>query len=68
MKKNQAKLVGRYVRLRTSAFLKVARQNGNAACLENLFVVAAIAHGINKLICYGGGYRVAVAPSDIVMV
>jgi len=60
-------LVGRYVRLKTSAFSKVAR--GAHRCgLENLFVVAAIAQGMNKLICYGGDLRIAVSPSDLVMV
>lgn len=36
--------------------------------LENLFVVAAISSGMNKLICYGSDIRVVVSPCDVVMV
>jgi hypothetical protein len=61
-------LVGRYVRLKTAVFAKVARRASHRCHLENLFVVAAITHGVNKLICYGGDLRISVSPSDIVMV
>lgn len=67
MKKGLTKLVGRYVRLKTTAFSKVA-QRAPRCGLENFFVVAAIAQGMNKLICYGGDLRIAVSPSDLVMV
>ena len=66
---NKSKMViGRYVRLKAAAFKKLARRSSRAGVLENLFVVAAIAHGVNKLICYGGDLRVTVSPADIVMV
>lgn len=68
MRKKLSSLVGRYVRLKMPEFRKVAKQDSNSPGLENLFVVAAITHGVNKLICYGGGYRVAVAPCNVVMV
>lgn len=61
-------LVGRYVRLKTASFKKVAKRARRSGALENLFVVAAIAQGMNKLICYGGDLRIAVSPSDLVMV
>ena len=67
MKKGLSKLVGRYVRLKTVAFSQVA-QGAQRCAIENLFVVAAIAQGMNKLICYGGNLRIAVSPSDLVMV
>ena len=67
MKKGLSKLVGRYVRLKTSAFSQIA-QGAQRCAIENLFVVAAIAQGMNKLICYGGNLRIAVSPSDLVMV
>ena len=67
MKKGLKTLVGRYVRLKTTAFSQVARRARRSG-FENLFVVAAIAQGMNKLICYGGDLRIAVSPSDLVMV
>lgn len=68
MERKLIALVGRYVRLNTAAFKNVARRARRSGALENLFVVAAIAHGVNKLICYGGDQRVTVSPSDVVMV
>ena len=61
-------LIGRYVRLKSAAFKKLAKRSGRSGVLENLFVVAAIAQGVNKLICYGGDLRVTVSPADIVTV
>lgn len=61
-------LIGRYVRLKSAVFKKLAKRSGRAAVLENLFVVAAIAQGVNKVICYGGDMRVTVSPADIVTV
>lgn len=60
--------IGRYVRLKASVFQNVVRQVGHSDYLENFFVVAAIAHGLNKVICYGSGVRIAVAPNDVVLV
>lgn len=68
MERKLKTLVGRYVRLKTAAFKKVAKRASRSGVLENFFVVAAIADGVNKLICYGGDQRVAVSPSDVVMV
>lgn len=61
-------LIGRYVRLKTAAFKNVARRASRSGVLENLFVVAAITQGVNKLVCYGGDQRVAVSLSDVVLV
>ena len=68
MKKGLTLLVGRYARLKTAAFRKIAKNPRRSGRLENFFVVAAIAQGMNKLICYSGDLRIAVSPSDLVMV
>lgn len=60
--------VGRYVRLKYRTFEKVVRRAKETGALENLFVVAAIARGVNKLICYGSNIRVVVSPSDVVLI
>ena len=60
--------IGRNVRLKKSTFQKIAEGVNRRGNLENLFVVAAIAHGMNRLICYGANIRVAVSLSDVVMV
>lgn len=68
MERKLKALVGRYIRLKTAAFKNVARRSSRSGALENLFVVAAITHGVNKLICYGADQRIAVSPSDVLMV
>jgi len=68
MQKGLTMLVGRYARLKTAAFRKIAKKTRRSGGLENFFVVAAIAQGMNKLICYSGDLRIAVSPSDLVMV
>lgn len=68
MKKGLTMLVGRYARLKAVAFSKIAKKTRRNGGLENFFVVAAIAQGMNKLICYSGDLRIAVSPSDLVMV
>lgn len=68
MKKGLTMWVGRYARLKTVAFRKIAKKTRRSGGLENFFVVAAIAQGMNKLICYSGDLRIAVSPSDLVMV
>lgn len=68
MDSHPKQIVGRYVRLKAAAFRKVMKKADCSKAAENLFVVAAIARGVNKLICYGNGLRLAVSPCDIVLV
>jgi hypothetical protein len=68
MKMKLTSLVGRYVRLKTSVFKMVCKHVRLPDNTENFFVVAATARGVNKLICYRRGFRITVAPADVVLV
>jgi hypothetical protein len=63
------KYVGRIVRLNKRAFEEIksrAKRQGHA--LENCFLVAEVARGVHKLICYGANFRIIVGVSDVVMI
>ena len=49
-------------------FEKLVMPAGKPGALENLFVIAAITHGMNKLVCYGSNIRVVVSLSDVVLI
>ncbi|SBT10253.1 hypothetical protein PROAA_40014 [Candidatus Propionivibrio aalborgensis] len=68
MRKKLKALVGRYVRLKYRTFEKLVMPAGKPGALENLFVIAAITHGMNKLVCYGSNIRVVVSLSDVVLI
>ena len=60
--------LGRNVRLKESTFRKVSGNANGRNNLENVFVVATVTPGKNKLICYGANTRVTVPLSEVVMV
>lgn len=62
------KIVGRYIRLKNAAFQKIEGSVSRRGSLENLFVVAAVTRGMNKLVCYGGSMRITVSVYDVVVV
>ena len=68
MEKKLKALIGRNVRLKCRTFEKIVDSAKESDALENLFVVAAIARGMNKLVCYGANIRVVVSLSDVVLI
>jgi len=60
--------IGRHVRLKYKTFERAVRHARRPGVFENLFVVAAITRGMNKLVCYGSNIRVIVSLSDIVLI
>lgn len=54
--------------MKESTFRRVSESANGRYNLENIFVVATVTHGTNKLICYGANVRVAVSLSEVVMV
>ncbi len=68
MKNKLNRYIGRNVRLEDSTFRRVSDSTDKRYHLENIFVVATVTHGTNKLICYGANRRIAVSLSEVVMV
>ncbi|MBK7325644.1 MAG: hypothetical protein IPI89_05740 [Propionivibrio sp.] len=68
MEKKLKALIGRNVRLKYRTFERLVGSAKESDALENLFVVAAIARGMNKLVCYGSNIRVVVSLSDVVLI
>lgn len=62
------KYVGRAVRLNKPIFTEMARRGTTAKeAPENLFLVAAVARGMHKLVCYGANMRITVGATDVVL-
>lgn len=63
------KYVGRVVRLKDQAFARIAaRRNRGGETSENCFLVAAIDRQMQRLICYGASRRIAVFPTEVVLI
>lgn len=61
--------VGRIVRLDKEAFRHIVEHTKRREeALENCFIVAAVNRGTRKLVCYGSSLRIAVVPSEVVLV
>lgn len=61
--------VGRIVRLNSRAFQEIKSQAiRSGTALENLFIVARVSGKLKKLVCYGAGIRVVIAPSQVAFV
>ncbi len=61
--------VGRIVCLKQDAFQPVVRQaQRRGMALENRFIVASVNGDMNKLICYGADFRVAVKAAEVALV
>ena len=61
-------LIGRNVRLKYRTFKKLVDSAKESGAPENLFVVAAVTSGVNRLVCYGSNIRVVVSLSDVVLI
>ena len=68
MEKKLKALIGRNVRLKYRTFERLVGSAKESVALENLFVVSAIASGMNKLVRYGSNIRVVVSLSDVVLI
>ena len=61
--------VGRIVRLKQQTYERILkRSRALADSEENCFLVAAIDRQMRRLVCYGGNHRIAVCPTEIVLV
>ena len=54
--------------MKYKTFERAVRHARRPGVFENLFVVAALTRGMNKLVCYGSNIRVIVSLSDIVLI
>lgn len=69
MKNKLEKYVGRIVRLNQETFQDICRRaKHQGEVLENCFVVAEVARGIHKLVCYGANLRIIVGASDVAFI
>ena len=61
--------VGSIVRLKQQAYERIVKKSRAVAeSEENCFLVAAIDRQMRRLVCYGGNHRIAVCPTEIVLV
>ena len=61
--------VGRIVRLKQHALLRIEKRRGpRLSSPDNCFVVAAVSRELRQLICYGAHLRVAVSVGDVVLI
>ena len=69
MKQKLEQYVGRIVRLNQKAYQEICRQaKYQGEALENCFLVAEVARGMHKLICYGSNLRIIVGVADVVFI
>lgn len=69
MQRQLDQYVGRIVRLNKRAFQEIMNQAiRSGVALENSFIVARVSRKLKKLICYGAGIRIVIAPSQVALV
>jgi len=69
MKRKLEQYVGRIVRLNQKAFQDIChRAKSQGEALENCFLVAEVARGMQKLICYGSNLRIIVGVADVAFI
>lgn len=69
MRKNLQRYIGKLVQLRPGPFSRLLTSIGlQSKALENRFLVSAANRRLGRLICYGSGLRLKMAPADIELV
>ena len=69
MQRQLHQYVGRIVRLNNRAFQEIRNQAiRSGVALENSFIVARVSGKLKKLVCYGAGFRIVIAPSQVALV